>query len=87
MRVAAALDAACAGTGIDELKDLLEGVSHPTPCTTVHTAVQVTGQIVLASVGLVVDALFVEAVWALCRWSRGAGTGQIGGTCGGKIGR
>ena len=87
MRVAAALDAACAGTGIDELKDLLEGVSHRTPGATVETAVQVTRQIVLASVVLVVDALLVEAVRALRRWCRGTGTGQLGGTCGGKVGR
>ena len=87
MRVATALDATGAGTGIDELKHLLEGVSHRTPGATVQTAMQVTGQIVLASVVLVVDALFVEAVRTLCRWSRRTGTGQFRGTCGGEIGR
>ena len=87
MRVATALDATGAGTGIDEFKHLLEGVSHRTPCATVQTAVQVTRQIVLASVVLVVDALVVEAVRTLCRWSRRTGTGQLGGTGGGKVGR
>ena len=87
MRVATALDATGAGTGIDQVKHLLEGVSHRTPGATVETAVQMTRQIVLASVVLVVDALFVEAVRTLRRWSRGTGTGQFGGACGGEVGR
>lgn len=87
MRVAAALDATRTRTGIDEIEHLLQGVSHRTPGATVQTAVQVTRQIVLASVVLVVDALVVEAVRTLRRWGRRAETGQIGGTCRGKVGR